>query len=67
MPIYDFVCLECGLPFEKQLSFNEADHVVTCPNGHTTTKKIISNPAVVFKGSGFYVTDHRPKTPYGKE
>ncbi|HVP21661.1 MAG TPA: FmdB family zinc ribbon protein [Anaerolineaceae bacterium] len=63
MPVYMFVCQECGQVFEKYLSFDEASNSVSCPNGHTNVLKKLSKPAVVFKGKGFYVTDHRTDSP----
>jgi putative FmdB family regulatory protein len=66
MPVYSFICQECGEAFEKQLSFYDTNNSATCPNGHTHVTKKISLPAVVFKGSGFYVTDHRSK-PHSKD
>lgn len=63
MPVYAFVCSECGQEFEKHLAFSEADKKVVCPNGHSQVRKLINLPAVIFRGSGFYVTDHRTGTP----
>lgn len=59
MPVYSFVCPACGLRFEERLSFNDSDKHVTCPQGHGDARRVFSTPSVVFKGSGFYVTDHR--------
>ena len=59
MPTYSYVCETCGLEFDKYLSFKDnPDHQV-CPNGHRQVRRIFTAPAIVFKGSGFYVTDHR--------
>jgi putative FmdB family regulatory protein len=62
MPVYRYVCAECGNHFELWQSFRDADKQVVCPRGHKQTRKVLSVPAVVFKGSGFYVTDHRSKS-----
>lgn len=62
MPVYNYVCSECGSNFERFLSFKDADQAVGCPNGHMHTRKMLSVPTVVFKGSGFYVNDHRSKS-----
>lgn len=59
MPVYNFVCPTCGIRFEERLSFNQDNHHVTCPQGHAGARRVFSPPTVVFKGSGFYVTDHR--------
>jgi putative FmdB family regulatory protein len=58
MPIYEYECLTCGNVFEKRQSFSEIP-VASCPNGHSETRRRLSTPAIVFKGSGFYVTDNK--------
>ncbi len=58
MPVYIYQCENCGLQFEKQQSFS--DHpLVRCPEcGKKTLKKVYQPVGIVFKGSGFYATDH---------
>jgi putative FmdB family regulatory protein len=58
MPIYEYEGLTCGNIFEKRQSFSEAP-IASCPNGHPETRRLLSTPAIVFKGSGFYVTDSK--------
>ena len=59
MPTYTYQCDDCGTVFNKHLSFNDDPNQVTCPkNGSRHVHRIYSAPPVVFKGSGFYVTDH---------
>ncbi|MDM8521073.1 zinc ribbon domain-containing protein [Anaerolineales bacterium HSG6] len=59
MPIYEYRCPECGETFEKRQSFN-AEPVADCVEcDFSGAKRKISAPAIVFKGSGFYVTDTR--------
>ena len=58
MPIYEYECLTCGTAFEKRQSFHEAPSA-DCPNGHPETRRLLSTPAIVFKGSGFYINDSR--------
>ena len=59
MPSYEFTCTTCGQTFEKELSMS-ADHAgVRCPSGHRRVHRLYSVLPVMFKGSGFYVTDHR--------
>jgi putative FmdB family regulatory protein len=58
MPIYEYECLTCGTTFEKRQSFN-AEPIADCPNGHNETRRRLSAPTIVFKGSGFYVTDSK--------
>jgi len=57
MPIYEFECLECGDHFELRQSINQSPPAV-CPAGHRSVRRLLSAPAIIFKGSGFYVTDH---------
>ena len=59
MPVYAYRCESCGVHFERQQSFSEAP-LKRCPecNKHTL-RKVIGPVGVVFKGSGFYATDHR--------
>jgi putative FmdB family regulatory protein len=61
MPIYDYVCEDCGTHFEHSQSFKASQQPVSCPKGHLRTKRVFSVPSIVFKGSGFYVNDRRPK------
>jgi putative FmdB family regulatory protein len=58
MPVYIYHCENCGVQFEKQQSFS--DHpLVRCPEcGKKTLKKVYQPVGIVFKGSGFYATDH---------
>ena len=58
MPVYEYECLECGLHFECLQNYNDP-HVARCPRGHRNVRRVFSPPAIVFKGSGFYVTDNR--------
>lgn len=62
MPIYDYVCEDCGDHFEHYQSFKTGPQAVSCPKGHSRTKRLFSVPSVVFKGPGFYVNDHRHKS-----
>lgn len=60
MPIYEYECLNCGTVFEKRQSFSD-EPKADCPNGHADTRRRLAAPAIVFKGSGFYINDSRPK------
>ena len=59
MPIYEFVCLECGSEFEQLMSFSAHGHppCPSCASQHVSRK--IGRPAIHFKGSGWYVTDSK--------
>lgn len=63
MPVYDFTCAECGARFEKRIPFAGNHQDVTCPQGHRAVRRMYAPPQVVFKGSGWYVTDHRKPAP----
>jgi putative FmdB family regulatory protein len=58
MPIYEYECLECGKHFERLQRFGDS-RPVSCPSGHEQVHRLFSQPAIIFKGSGFYVTDNR--------
>jgi putative FmdB family regulatory protein len=57
MPIYEYECLECGIHFDKLQRFGDPAPDA-CPQGHSRVRRLLSQPAIIFKGSGFYVTDH---------
>ncbi len=47
MPLYEFVCQACGSPFEKLLSFSQADQPQTCPRcGDVHSRRKLSTFAV---------------------
>ncbi len=58
MPIYEYECDTCGIIFEKRQGFHD-EPVADCPNGHSKTHRLIVAPAIVFKGSGFYINDSK--------
>jgi putative FmdB family regulatory protein len=58
MPVYTYRCTNCGVQFDKQLSFTDLQPT-RCPEcGKKTLMKIFQPVGIVFKGSGFYATDH---------
>jgi len=59
MAIYEFSCPTCGLTFEKALPMNADRSAVRCPAGHRGVRRVFFATPMLFKGSGFYVTDHR--------
>ncbi|MCP4164681.1 MAG: zinc ribbon domain-containing protein [Chloroflexi bacterium] len=67
MPIYEYTCDTCFDEFEMRRSFSE-EGIPPCPtcNGTGQVRRRFSTPAIVFKGSGFYVTDSRSKNSTGK-
>lgn len=58
MPIYEYVCRDCGNDFERLQSFNDPA-VTECPECNGPVRRVISAAGVIFKGSGWYITDHR--------
>jgi putative FmdB family regulatory protein len=62
MPLYEYQCQECGLRFERRQSFSE-EAVKTCPECTGSVVRLIQPAGIIFKGSGFYVTDSRSKSP----
>ncbi len=58
MPVYTYHCDNCENEFEKYQSFSE-EPLTTCPQCRKDALRKVYTPAlVVFKGSGYYVTDH---------
>jgi putative FmdB family regulatory protein len=61
MPTYDYRCLDCQHEYEKREGF-DAPALQKCPVCDGTARRVIHAPPIVFKGSGFYVTDSRKAT-----
>ncbi len=57
MPMYDYECPSCPHRFTVRQGYHDA-RKATCPECGDEAKQRISMPAVVFKGSGFYVNDY---------
>lgn len=59
MPTYEYKCLDCGIQFERFQGITE-DPIQECPECSGQTKRLIGAGAgLIFKGSGFYITDYR--------
>lgn len=59
MPTYEYVCTACKHPFEKFQRMSE-DPVAPCPECNAPAERKLSGGAgLLFKGSGFYITDYR--------
>jgi putative FmdB family regulatory protein len=58
MPLYEYKCAACGRVSEIRHGFNE-NHDDPCPACGGVMRRIFSAAPIVFKGSGFYVTDSR--------
>ena len=62
MPIYTYRCENCAVQFERRQSFND-EPLTVCPECHQNQlRKVITPAGIVFKGSGWYVTDHKSKS-----
>jgi putative FmdB family regulatory protein len=58
MPLYDYKCKQCGKVTEVRHGFNES-HADPCPSCGGTMQRVFSAAPIVFKGSGYYITDSR--------
>lgn len=66
MPIYTYRCENCGVQFEKQQKFDEQP-LTRCPEcNKKALRKVYTPVGIVFKGSGFYATDHRSPSGQGR-
>lgn len=64
MPIYTYRCDNCGVQFERQQKFSDPP-LKECPECQSKKlRKVYTPVGIVFKGSGFYATDHR--SPSGR-
>jgi putative FmdB family regulatory protein len=68
MPTYEYKCLKCKHTFEEFQKITDKP-LVKCPKCGGPVKRLISGGAgLIFKGSGFYVTDYRkPHLPKERE
>jgi putative FmdB family regulatory protein len=57
MPLYEYECDACGHRFEVIQKFSDAP-LETCEKCGGTVRKLLSSPAIQFKGSGWYITDY---------
>lgn len=58
MPIYDYRCDHCGHAFSAVQSFKD-EPLEKCPRCGQRPRRLVTAPAIVFKGSGWYKTDSR--------
>lgn len=63
MPTYEYECTQCGTTFERFQSMKD-EPIKDCPDaqcgGRGTVRRLISSGGgLIFKGSGFYVTDYK--------
>jgi putative FmdB family regulatory protein len=58
MPIYEYECTNCGIRFEQHQRISD-DPLKVCPECAGEIRRVFHPVGVIFKGSGFYVTDNR--------
>jgi len=58
VPLYEYECAECCHTFERRQRFDE-EPVAMCPSCGGKSRRVIHATPIIFKGSGFYVTDNR--------
>ena len=56
MALYDYKCKHCNHIFEVEHPMSERPKI-HCPQCHQEAQRLISSPAIKFKGNGFYNTD----------
>jgi putative FmdB family regulatory protein len=61
MPLYEYQCGTCGVRFERRQHIND-EPVKICPECGGEVHRLIQPVGIIFKGSGFYVTDNRAKS-----
>ncbi|MBI5789549.1 MAG: zinc ribbon domain-containing protein [Candidatus Schekmanbacteria bacterium] len=60
MPIYEYECLVCSKTFDVTQKFSDPD-VTNCRFCNGEVRRLISPPAIIFKGTGWYATDYAKK------
>jgi putative FmdB family regulatory protein len=64
MPVYEYECEHCGVRFERLQRMSEAA-LTDCPECGGHIHRVMQPVGVIFKGSGFYVTDNRGRSSTG--
>ena len=57
MPLYEYQCDQCAHRFEVIQKYSDAP-IAVCPKCGGPVKKLLSSPAIQFKGTGWYITDY---------
>jgi putative FmdB family regulatory protein len=60
VPIYEYQCTSCAYRFEVKQGIKDAP-ITECARCGKPVTKLISPPAIMFKGSGWYITDYSDK------
>jgi putative FmdB family regulatory protein len=58
MPIYEYECDSCRIRFERLQHFKD-EPIKECPECGGGVHRVLQPVGIIFKGSGFYITDHR--------
>jgi len=66
VPLYEYQCKKCQHRFEKIQKFSDRE-IKKCPECGGSVERLLSAPAVQFKGSGWYVTDYARKGSGGSD
>ena len=66
MPTYEYTCRDCGHTFDIVQSMWD-ESLTMCPECGGSLRKVFAPPAISFKGSGFYATDHGKKSKVSAE
>jgi putative FmdB family regulatory protein len=61
MPLYEYECEACGQHFELIRRFSDPDVDICTACGKGPVRRLLSSPAIQFKGSGWYITDYARK------
>jgi len=61
VPLYEYECAKCGRRTEK-IEKVSGPHLKKCPHCGGKLERLLSKPAIQFKGSGWYVTDYAGKS-----
>lgn len=65
MPVYSYLCQQCGHEFDQFQHFTD-DALTVCPAcNEVALRKVYTPVGIVFKGKGFYATDNR--SPSGQK
>ena len=67
MPLYEYECDACGKRFEAIRKFSESDLDICSLCGKGPVRRLMSSPAIQFKGTGWYITDYSSKGKAGSD
>ena len=65
MPTYEYECGQCSYHFDKRQGFDDEPQAM-CPQCQGKARRVFHPAPIIYRGSGFYVTDHRKSSDLGK-